>query len=36
MDAEPMTTLLGSCLCGAVAYQAKPPFTSIARCHCVQ
>src|SRR4051812_44729368 len=24
----------GSCLCGAVAYQAKGPLLTMARCHC--
>ncbi len=26
----------GSCLCGAVEYEARGPILAIARCHCVQ
>jgi len=26
----------GSCLCGGVAYEAKGPLLTMARCHCVQ
>src|SRR5947208_14750345 len=26
--------LTGSCLCGAVAYQADAPITRIVHCHC--
>ena len=30
---EPMT-LTGGCLCGAVAYQVRPPFLRFVNCHC--
>jgi len=28
--------LTGSCLCGAVKYQAEGPLSLVARCHCEQ
>lgn len=30
----PTTTLHGGCLCGAVAYEAEPPFATFQYCHC--
>ena len=28
------STLRGSCLCGAVAYNMSPPFVFFHQCHC--
>ncbi len=29
-----MSTLSGSCLCGAVRFEVSEPFLSVAQCHC--
>ena len=33
MTTEP-TGLRGSCLCGAIAYEVRPPFAFFKYCHC--
>ncbi len=29
-------TLRGSCLCGKVTYEVRPPFSKFAHCHCTR
>jgi hypothetical protein len=30
----PSETVTGSCLCGSVKFEVKPPFTAFRYCHC--
>ncbi len=30
----PSETITGSCLCGSVKFEVKPPFTAFRYCHC--
>lgn len=31
---QPLDSVTGSCLCGAVSFEARPPFLRFAHCHC--